>query len=405
MTSSGSTWLAVIACCSTAAPLPAQNATLSGKVTGSNQAIVTQAEITALDMNTGAERSTRSNSAGQYALPSLPPGRYKLTVEARGYMVRTMEKVVLQPEQNARLDIVLQSAGSDIPEMPRQPDYSSEVKVVSLLATVRDQDGRIVKNLTQDDFVLEDDGVPQKIRYFTHESDLPLKIGLLVDTSGSETYRLNSERAASFTFLDRILRTGKDQAFIARFDGRTAVLSGLTSSREELSSSLNQLRTPPGFGTVIFSAIRDCSKNVMQKEVGRKALILLTDGVDHFDHTSIGAAIESAQGADCMLYSIRIFDAWPLATPLGIGVWQARLAKAKKGLERMALETGGEEFEVSKHSTIDDIYSRIEEALRNQYSIGYVPDPAGQPGKFHKVKLRMKDPHLVVRSRAGYYGK
>ena len=143
----------------------------------------------------------------------------------------------------------------------------------------------------------------------------------------------------------------------------------------------------------------------MQQEDGRKALILLTDGVDHFDHTSIETAIEYAQGADCLLYPIRIFDGWPLATPLGIAVWQARLAKARKGLERMALETGGEEFEVSKHSTIEDIYTRIEETLRNQYSIGYVPDPAGQTGKYHKVKLSTKDPHLVVRSRAGYYGK
>jgi VWFA-related protein len=316
-----------------------------------------------------------------------------------------MEKVVLQPGQNARLDIVLQSSGSDVPEAPKQLAYSSEVKVVSLLATVRDQEGRVVKNLTQDDFAVEDDGVPQKIRYFTYEPDLPLKIGLLVDTSRSETYRLDSERAASFTFLDSLLRPEKDQAFVARFDVKTAVLTGLTSSREELSSALDQLRTPPGYGTVIFTAIRDCSRNVMQKEDGRKALILLTDGVDHFEHTSIETAIEHAQGADCILYPIRIFDAWPLATPLGIAVWHARLAKARKGLARMALETGGEEFEVSKGSTIQDIYTRIEEALRNQYSIGYVPDPAGQTGKYHKVKLTPKDPHLVVRSRAGYYGK
>jgi len=404
VTSLRSTRLAVVAFCFTAAPLPAQNAVLSGKVTGPNQAVVPQATITALELNTGAERSTRSNSAGQYALPSLPPGRYKLTVEAHGYLVRTMEKVALQPKQNARLDIVLQSARSDT-ETLKQPDYSSEVTVVSLLATVRDQDGRIIKNLTQDDFVLEDDGVPQKIRYFTFESGLPLKIGLLVDTSRSETSRLDSERGASFTFLDRVLRAGNDQAFVARFDQRAAVLSGLTSSREKLSSALDQLRTPPGFGTVIFSAIRDCSKNVMQKEEGRKALILLTDGVDHFDHTSIGTAIEAAQGADCILYPIRIFDGWPLATPLGMAAWRARLAKAKKGLERMALETGGEEFEVSKHSTIEDIYTRIEETLRNQYSIGYVPDPAAQPGKYHGVKLSAKDPHLVVRSRTGYYGK
>jgi VWFA-related protein len=162
---------------------------------------------------------------------------------------------------------------------------------------------------------------------------------------------------------------------------------------------------PPGFGTLLFTAIRDCSENVMRKEDGRKALILLTDGVAYRDRTSIVTAIEFAQRADCILYCIRFYDGLPLATPLGIAIWEARLAKAKKGLERMALETGGEEFEVSKRSPIEDIYTRIDEALRNQYSIGYTPDRPAQPGKYHKIKLTAKDPNWVVRTRDGYYEK
>jgi len=188
------------------------------------------------------------------------------------------------------------------------PTLSVNVNVVTLLAAVHDRNGRIVDNLTPDDFVLEEDGKPQKIRYFSRESDLPLTIGLLVDTSRSQQGVLAEESRASNAFLNQVLREGKDLAFVAHFDTHVEVLQGLTSSHNELAAALGRLSIPDEFATLIYSAIRQCSDDVMRGQTGRKAFILLTDGVAFKDPTSMETAIELAQRADTMLYSIRYSD-------------------------------------------------------------------------------------------------
>ncbi len=290
------------------------------------------------------------------------------------------------------------------------PTFSADVNVVSLLATVHDRDGRAIKDLTQDDFTLFDDGVPQKIRYFSRETDLPLTIGLLVDTSRSQTGVLDQERRASYTFLDRVLRENQDQAFIAHFDVNVDVLQNLTASRRELELALERLRVPGQYATRIYSAIRECSEDVMRKQAGRKAFILLTDGVAFHDDTSIGTAIEFAQRADTILYSIRFSDAVRLYRPLRAAVESVAKEHGKQGLARMARETGGIAYEVSKSQPLEAIYTQIEEALRSQYSIGYTPErassaKAGKAGRYHTIKLTVKDRSLGVNTRAGYYAK
>jgi VWFA-related protein len=164
------------------------------------------------------------------------------------------------------------------------PTFSANVNVVSLLATVHDKEGNIVKDLKQDDFVLEENGTPQTIRYFSRESGLPLTVGLLVDTSRSQTGVLEAERRSSYTFLDQVLREGKDQAFVVHFDVKVETLQGLSSSRAELASALDRLRVPPEVATLLYSAIRESSEGLMRKQPGRKAFILLTDGVAFRDH-------------------------------------------------------------------------------------------------------------------------
>jgi VWFA-related protein len=286
-----------------------------------------------------------------------------------------------------------------------QPTFSADVKVVSLLATVHDKDGRAVRNLTAEDFVLLEDGVVQKIRYFSQETSLPLTIGLLVDTSRSQTGVLEQERRASYTFLDRVLRPDQDRAFVAHFDERVDILQGLTASRTELASALNQLRVPGRYATLIFSAIHDCAEQVMRKQSGRKAFILLTDGVAYRDPVNIGTAIEFAQRADTLLYPIRFADPIHLYRPIRAAALSAASAHGKEGLARLARETGGTLFEVTKHRTIEAIYSQIEDALRSQYSIGYSPDRPGAADAYHKIKLTARNKTLTVHTREGYYGK
>jgi VWFA-related protein len=283
------------------------------------------------------------------------------------------------------------------------PTISTKVNVVSVLATVHDRDGHVVKNLTKDDFSLLEDGVPQKIDYFAQESDLPLTIGLLVDTSRSQTHVLEAERTASYAFLDQVLREDKDQAFVASFDIHVDTLQGLTSSHSDLESALNRLRIPGEFGTLIFSAVKDTSENPMRQQQGRKALILLTDGVAFRDPDSIQTAIEFAQRANAIIFSIRFSDHVRFRGAVVTAVAMERKEQGKKGLERMAQETGGVAFEVTKNQSIEDIYEQIEDLLRNQYNIGYTPARAESDGKFHKLKLTAKDRHLTVHARDGYY--
>jgi VWFA-related protein len=283
--------------------------------------------------------------------------------------------------------------------------FSTNVKVVSLLANVQDKDGKIVKDLTQDDFILEEDGKPQTIRYFSQESDLALTVGLMVDTSRSQTGVLEKERRASYQFLDQVLREDKDVAFVVCFDTGVQTLQGLTSSRKDLAAALDQLQIPGQVATLLFSAIRDSSESIMRKQPGRKALILLTDGVAVRDPVSIGMAIEFAQRADTILYSIRFSDPVGFRGPIRTAVRAAASEHGKAGLERMSKETGGTLYEVSKNETIEEIYSRIEDALRGEYSIGYRPlRPAGD-GKYRRIKLTTKDRHLIVRTRDGYYAQ
>jgi VWFA-related protein len=283
------------------------------------------------------------------------------------------------------------------------PTISVTTNLVTLQASVHDRSGRIINHLNADDFVLEDNGILQKIRYFSRESELPLIIGLLIDTSRSQTGVLHEEALASSTFLDRVLREGKDQAFITHFDTNVQVLQGLTTSRSELSSVLQRLSIPNEYATLLYSAVRDSSDNILRQRQGRKALVLLTDGVAYKDPIPIGTAIEFAQRADTILYSIRFSDPITVYRPFRAAILEAAKEKGKQGLERMARETGGTSYEVTKTRSIEVIYSQIEDELRNQYSVGYTPSQVD--GRYHKIRLVTKDHHLIVATRDGYFAK
>jgi len=326
--------------------------------------------------------------------------------------------------------------------------FSTDVKVVNVLVTVRDKQGKIVRDLPKDEFTVTEDGRPQTIKYFAQQSDIPLTLGLLVDTSMSQRRVLDSERDASYTFFDQVLREDKDMAFVIHFDHEVELLQDLTMSRKQLQKALDLLKTPDyggggrrypqggggggggypggggggsrypgggrgGAGTALYDSVLLASDELMKKQTGRKADILLTDGVDHGSKVSISTAIEAAQRADTLLYSIRFYDdqGYGGMNP-GYGGYGRRRRMpppgynrpdGKKILERMSQETGGGYFEVSKKHSISDIYRTIEEELRNQYSIGYTSDKPGGSGEFRKIVVTLKKKGLTVRSRDGYY--
>jgi VWFA-related protein len=177
----------------------------------------------------------------------------------------------------------------------------------------------------------------------------------------------------------------------------------MTSSRQDLAAALSRLAIPGRVATLLYEAVRQSSENLMRKQKGRKAFILLTDGVSFRDKASISTAIEFAQRADTIIYSIR-FSGHHAASRPGRAIVQGIASESgKHALQRMAAETGGEALEVSRSQPIEELFSRIDEALRNQYSIGYTPDRPNESGKFHRIRLAVKDRTLMVRTRDGYY--
>ncbi|MCE5306539.1 MAG: VWA domain-containing protein [Acidobacteriales bacterium] len=308
------------------------------------------------------------------------------------------------------------------------PTFSADVNVVNVFVTVRDKNGNIVKDLAKEDFALSEDGRVQVIRYFSRESDLPLTIGLLVDTTPSESNMLEEERRTSRAFLKHMLRPGKDKAFLIQYSNEVELLQDLTSSPEKLDAALDLIErhemqrggdprpgrpggadSPGGRGsyaTVLSDAVYLASDEIMKNQKGRKALFILGAG-DHIgsrEEMSISAALR----ADTLVYTIRIYD-----KSFGGGGWGglSRIpgiggpgmggpgggggpaggpdgpdrGDGKKSLQTLSRRTGGAYFEVGKKDTLEKIYARIEEEPRSQCSLAYTPDASAQSG-YSRIK-------------------
>jgi len=348
------------------------------------------------------------------------------------------QQVQQQPQQ-------VQPLGQQATQTP--PTISVNVKVVNVLASVHNKHGEIVRNLTKDDFELEEDSRPQTISYFSRETDLPLTLGLLVDTSGSQRRVLGQERDASSTFLDQVLRVDKDKAFLIHFDREVELLQDLTSSRQKLQAALALLQEPQlhrpdqeggsssgdstgsypgsgrrsggwGGGTLLYDAVYLASNELMKKQQGRKALVVLSDGVDRGSKETLASAVEAAQRANTIVYSILFADENPYGGGYGGrgmggmgrhgGGWPGRYPQqerpdGKKILDQLSKQTGGRLFEVSKKQPIEQIYSQIQDELRNQYNLGYTPNPPDAGAGYHKIILTTKQNDLIVQARDGYY--
>jgi VWFA-related protein len=290
--------------------------------------------------------------------------------------------------------------------------FSTEVKVVNVLANVYGKNGEIVRGLTSEDFQLSEDGRPQTIRYFSRETDLPLTLGLLVDTSMSQRRVIDAERTASFRFVDQVLREATDQAFLVQFDMAVQIRQPLTSSRRILESalalvdtpSLRQLELQRGGGTLLYEALAVASRDVMRQPTGRKALIVLSDGVDTASEIPLTTAVEEAQRAGTLVYGIVFSDANAYGTSLG-PILGGGAPEGRAALLRISRETGGRCFEVSKTLSIERIYQALQEELRSQYNLGFVSDVPVRISGFRRLQLSAKPKGLVVQARARYWAQ
>ena len=291
------------------------------------------------------------------------------------------------------------------------------VDVVQLFFNVRDKKGGLISNLNKDDFQIFEDGKPQTIKYFSAESNLPLTLGILIDSSGSQQRVLDMEKEVGSAFLSNILRA-KDEAFVISFDVEAELLQDFTNSSHLLRTALEsaKINAPPSTcgglpgagggplpcssnpkGTVLYDAVYLAAHDELAKEVGRKAMIILTDGEDQGSQLKINDAIEAAQKADTICYVLMIAD----RGFYGMGGFGY---SGDHEMKKLTEETGGRVINVgNKVEKLRDAFDQISRELRSQYNIGYTPTNRAKDGTFRKVEIKPKEKDYKVQARKGYY--
>ena len=300
------------------------------------------------------------------------------------------------------------TAGTLLLAQDQLPTLKVDVDVVSVLASVRDKKGALIPSLQKDDFTVLEDGKPQTIKYFTKETDLPLTIGLLVDVSRSQENLIDIERSAATQFFSSVLRK-KDLAFLISFGEECELLQDSTGSPRLLTDGLGQLRVSSGAGgihpgpvptigqprgTVLFDAIYLAANEKLKGEVGRKVIVVITDGVDQGSRMTRNQAIEAAQKADAVIYSIDYED------PRYHGMFGP---SGEGDLRRMSDETGGHVYKVDRKNTLDQVFKELQDEMRSQYSIGYTPSNSSKDGAYRHLEIRTSNKDLRVQARKGYY--
>src|SRR6202158_326689 len=352
----------------------------------------------------------------------------------QAFAVPVLMPALLASTLAASLFSVSLAFGQTLPHLAGTPDSDSQsqqnppeeqdqsistlkvnVNVVQLFFNVKDKRGALIPSLTKNDFQILEDSRPQTIKYFTAESDLPLTLGILIDSSGSQQRVLEMEKEVGANFLAEILRP-KDMAFVISFDVDSNLLQDFTNSSRRLREALNSARinAPPSScgglpgagggplpcssnpkGTVLYDAVYLAAHDQLAKEVGRKAMILLTDGEDQGSQLKITEAIEAAQKADSICYVLLIADR---------GFYGFGGYSGDREMKKLSNETGGRVIDVgNKMDKLKDAFDQIARELRSQYNIGYTPSNTALDGSFRKVEIHTRNKDYKIQSRTGYY--
>jgi VWFA-related protein len=312
------------------------------------------------------------------------------------------------------LALCAQTPPRQTPQKPVEeelPSIKVDVDLVNLLASVRDKKGTLIPNLEKNDFTILEDGKPQEIKYFTKESDLPLTIGLLIDVSRSQENLIGIEQNAATQFFTQVLRK-KDEAFLISFGEESELLQDYTSSPRLLQDGLRGLRVSSGVGglgpgpvptaggprgTVLYDAIYLAATEKLRTEVGRKVIVVITDGVDEGSRLTINQAVEAAQKADAVIYSIDYQDARFYGPFGGFG------GGGESALRKMSDETGGHVFKVDRKMTLEQVFKELQDEMRSQYSIAYTPINDRKDGSYRKLDIKLSNKDYKAQARKGYY--
>ena len=306
------------------------------------------------------------------------------------------------------------------PQDPNAPQgqgrITSIVNLVDVLFTVLNHRNKLVPDLDKNDFKIFDDGKPQEIRYFTKQTDLPLRIGMLLDTSNSIRDRIKFEQDASVNFLFSVLRRNKDQAFVMTFDDEPQILQAFTGDTGALRDQI--VRTRAGGGTAIYDAVYTaCEKELShpprppgdQPDVVRRVMVLISDGDDNLSNHTRAEAIEMAQRTSVVIYTISTSTQWISLSQTDPGKMNDRKYHKTDGdqiLEDLANQTGGRAFFPYHVDDLDQSFQDIGDELRNQYSVAYAPTNSVLDGRYHKIRIETPDHKgYQVRARRGYFAR
>ncbi len=294
-------------------------------------------------------------------------------------------------------DNALVSVPSPSPDAS-QPDDSvltikKRVDEVNVLFIATDKHGKFVRNLNEKDFaILDDHKPPQSIVNFRRETDLPIELGLLIDTSGSVRGRFDFEQDAAVTFLQNTIRPNFDKAFVVGFNGHSQMMQGFTDNTSLLSAAVHRMQD--GGGTALYDAIyRACHDNLIkdhEDHPSRRAIVVVSDGEDNQSELTEGQAIEMAQRAEVIIYAISTDDS-------------GLILRGDKVLQRIAEATGGRAFFPYKTKDMKNSFAAIEDELRSQYIISYHPADFEADGRYRPIEITALKKDLQVRSRKGYY--
>jgi VWFA-related protein len=296
-----------------------------------------------------------------------------------------------------------------------EPTIKVDVDIVNILFNVRDKHSGLVGNLTKDDFTVFEDGKQQEVKYFNRETDLPLTIGLLIDVSASQMNLIDIEKNAADQFFSNVIRP-KDLAFLISFGADADLLQDYTASPKLLRKGLEDLHVnsdvggpTPGpvptagspRGTILYDAVYLAAHDQLKGQVGRKVLVLITDGEDQGSRISIKQAIESAQKADALIYSFFYVDrSFYQRYSRGIMLGGGGNAGA---LRQMSDDTGGHVFQIDRKMTLQNAFDELNAEMRSQYAIGYIPTNPAKDGTFRKLEIRTGNKDWKVQARKGYY--
>ncbi|HVT94629.1 MAG TPA: VWA domain-containing protein [Bryobacteraceae bacterium] len=309
-----------------------------------------------------------------------------------------------------------QNPAPSSPPQSEEPTIKVQVDLVNILFSVHNKKSNgLIGNLSKDNFTIFEDGKQQDIRYFARENDLPLTLGLLIDVSRSQENLIGIEQNAASQFFQQVIRP-KDLAFVISFGSEADLLQDYTSSHQLLESALHGLRVSSDVGgitagpvptashprgTILYDAVYLAADQQLRGQVGRKVLVLITDGDDQGSRYRIDQAIEAAQRADAIIYSIYYVDR---GFYMQSGAGGFSFGGSGEGyLKRMSEETGGRVFKVDRKHTLQDAFDQLQEEVRSQYAIAYAPSNSAKDGTFRHIEVKVDNKDYRVQARKGYY--